>query len=210
MKKIAIIFLSIICFSCSQNSKTEGSSQNFTKDSTTQISKEIIEVEKDTLPLFDTTIFIKSEKQKVISPKFVTRQMVINDLYAYFKKQGRYIERNVPLDLNEDENPTCIRADTTMIYLADLNNDNQLDAIVEYYDFVCYGSSHCNQPYKTIMINKNGKFVFQKEYLYFIPTSYSIDSIKTIKEEVIIYGYDYFCYDHKVTGYLKIHLKHSN
>lgn len=210
MKKTILIFLSIICFSCSPNSKTGVSSQNFTKDSTNQISKEIIEVEKDTLPLFDTTIYIKSEKQKVVSTKSVTKQMVIDDLNVYFKKKGRYIERNIPLDLNEDANPICINTDTTMIYLADLNNDNQLDAIVEYYDFACHGSSHCNQPHKLIAINKKNKFVFQSEYIDFIPTSYSIDSIKTFQEEVVIYGNDYFCYDHKVESYFKVHLKHSN
>jgi hypothetical protein len=227
MKKIAIIFLSILCFSCSQSSKTEISSQNFTKDSINQIAEKTIKVEKDTLPLFDTTIYIKSEKQKVASPKTVSKQMVINDLYAYFKKKGYYLkysvakksdngedifvqEIDVPLDLEDYSELSCINSDTTMIYLADLNNDNQLDAIVEYYDFACYGSSHCNQPYKLIAINKKGKFIFQNEYIDFIPTSYSVDGIKTFQEEVIIYGNDYFCYDHKITGYFKIHLKHSN
>ncbi|AFM05479.1 hypothetical protein Fleli_3143 [Bernardetia litoralis DSM 6794] len=205
MQKI-IILLSILCFSCSQNTKIEDSSQ----DSTNQISQEIVEIKKDTLPLLDTTIFIKSVKQKVDSPKPVYRQMVIEDLYAYFKKKGRYIEHNVPLDLSENENPICINTDTTMVYLADLNNDNQLDAIVEYYDFVCYGSSHCNQPHKLIVMNNENKFVIQSEYLDFIPISYNIDSIKISNQETTIYGYDYFCYDHKVTGYLKVHLKHSN
>lgn len=206
MKKILLLILSMICFSCSQNSKTVV----FSQDSTNQISQEIAEIKKDTLPLFDTTIFIQSAKQKVVSPKPVSKQMVIDDLYAFFKKKGRYIELDVPLDLSEDENPICIRTDTTMIYLADLNADNQLDAIVEYYDFACYGSSHCNQPHKSIMINSGDKFVLQSKYADFISTLYNIDSIKIANQETTIYGYDYFCYDHKVTGYFKVHLKHSN
>ncbi|WP_338815791.1 hypothetical protein V9L05_22605 (plasmid) [Bernardetia sp. Wsw4-3y2] len=209
MRKVILFLCIIICFSCSQKPKTEVSSQNFSKDSINQISQEIAEIKKDTLPLLDTTIFIKSAKQKINSPKPVYKQMVIDDLYAYFKKKGRYIEHNIPLDLNEDANPICIDTDTTMIYLADLNNDNQLDAIVEYYDFACYASSHCNQPYKLIAVNYGNKFVFQSKYLDFIPTFYTIDSVKTNKEETIIYGYDYFCYDHKTTGYFKAHLKHS-
>ncbi len=222
MQKI-IIFLSILCFSCSQKPKTKISSQ----DSTNQISQEIVEIKKDTLPLLDTTIFIKAAKQKIDNPKSVTRQTVIDDLYAHFKKKGYYLKHSiveksddgteilvqqidVPLNLDDYSELECINIDTTMVHLADLNNDNQLDAIVEYYDFACYGSSHCNQPYKLIAISNGNNFVLQNEYLDFIPTSYSIDSVKTSKEETIIYGYDYFCYDHKVTGYFKAHLKHSH
>ncbi|WP_375561683.1 hypothetical protein ACE193_03790 [Bernardetia sp. OM2101] len=208
MKKITIIFLSIICFSCSQNSKTEVSSQNFSKDSINQISSEIVEVEKDTLPLFDTTIYIKSEKQKVDSPKSVSRQMVIDDLYAHFKKKNVCIEGHLVGKQTEYNETICVRADTTEFYMIDLNDDNQLDAIVKYWLTPWGASSHCFQPTKSIMINKSGKFFL--EYEEFIQDHYFIDSVKTNKEETIIYGYEYFCYDHKVTGYFKVHLKHSH
>jgi hypothetical protein len=200
MKKTLIIILSMICFSCSQNSKTEVSSN--------QISQKIVEVEKDTLPLFDTTIFIKSAKQKVNSPKPVSKQMVINDLYSYFKKKNICIEGNLIGKQTMYNETICIRADTTDFYLIDLNNDSRLDAIVKYWLTPWGASSHCFQPTKSIMINKNGKFLL--DYEEFIQDNYFIDSIKTNKEKTTIYGYEYFCYDHKVTGYFKVHLKHSN
>ena len=64
---------------------------------------------------------------------------------------------------------------------------------------------NCFQPANAILLNNNGKLKIQD--IDFIPTNYTIDSIKLVDDFVKIYGYDYDCINHQVIKNFEITLQ---
>jgi hypothetical protein len=115
-------------------------------------------------------------------------------LQEYFIKLGYYQEKDSANTNFEKDLLLCASVDT--LWQLHLNNDRFIDAIVEYQDAPCYGSSYCYVPHTGIIASNNGKYKFIGPDV--IPQSFYIDSIKPKQGYIEIYGGDYDCSEHEV------------
>nr|WP_322624691.1 hypothetical protein [uncultured Flavobacterium sp.] len=144
----------------------------------------------DTIIYIDSLDFLTSDKMDTI--KIKEAELVITN---YFSKIGYYNEQDSAKFNFERAVVLCTGLDT--LHLLHLNPDKCIDAIVEYEDAPCFGSSRCFMPHKAIMTYIANKYRFIARD--FIPSNYFIDSIRAEKGFKVIYGYDYDCGAHEVT-----------
>jgi hypothetical protein len=163
-----------------------------------------LETKKIKLAKLDTTIFLNMPKSVGGNGKngIMTDEMVKKVLFTHYKRQGFIsdIERDAS---NFIQNTNCVLFNNA--YFADLNNDSYTDAILTYWLMGCTSSGHCFQPTKAILLNNKGKLKIQD--IDFIPTNYTIDSVKLVNDFVKIYGYDYDCVNHQVIKNFEITLQ---
>lgn len=142
----------------------------------------------DTLIFIDSLDFIAHGENKLLSDSIA--QIALQE---YFTKLGYYQKKDSATTNFEKDLLLCASVDT--LWKLYFNDDNFIDAIVEYQDAPCFGSSHCYLPHKGIVTLINGKYSFIARD--FMPTAFYIDSIKPKKGFTEIYGGDYDCGKHE-------------
>lgn len=145
----------------------------------------------------------------IVSKKTIVNQNVINDktatktLNAYFKSKGFLIQSEINEDLNiprlpKNKGKNVIEFSEIMLF------NNQL-GVISYYNAKPNAIGHCVQPHKAIISNSEKGLVISDED--FLPNNFTIDSVKTIENNYIIYSDDYNCYHNKSLKKYRIKLK---
>ncbi|NJL76693.1 MAG: hypothetical protein HC892_18400 [Saprospiraceae bacterium] len=99
-------------------------------------------------------------------------------LYSYFKTKGYFTSDNLPDmgKLTESDNYKLSVAYDT-IFITDLNDNQNIDAIITYWLTPPYASGHCWQPHKAIVVGTDKGYRITNEE--FIPDNFAIDSVVT-------------------------------
>ncbi|MEI7595747.1 MAG: hypothetical protein WCK02_08380 [Bacteroidota bacterium] len=90
------------------------------------------------------------------------------------------------------------------IYIVNFKSVVKNFAVVSYYLTPYMASSHCFLPYKALIINSDRGFIVTNED--FIPDNYIIERVENFDNNIVIYCYEYFCYENEIIRYLRIKL----
>src|SRR5215216_2859550 len=133
MKILSIIILTLLFnWDKGQRLDVAGTSKRSSIDSTKQYL--------DTMMVFKN---LKPSTAKQMTR--LTEDLIKSKLYKHYKKQGCFIEDDYPSPLaDKDYDKNTVRYNLT--HFVNLNGDNFVDAIVEYWLIPRGASGHCYQP----------------------------------------------------------------
>lgn len=194
MKKcsINIIYLSFTLFILSCENKNLSKADNTIIDSISSVK------DHDSISVIDTIIVLKKDVTS-FKERVLTSKIAKSILYNHFRKKGYLIQEELKGISKNNESEICVLYDTIF------KLKNSSSAIISYWLSPPYSSGHCFQPSKAIIINTDNGYKITNED--FIPTSFAIDSVKTISNNDIIFGYEYDCVEDNVIRKLIITLK---
>jgi hypothetical protein len=138
--------------------------------------------------------------------KNLTDSIAKKILYNYFKGKGYYNSDNLPdFDKLTDADNDKLSVSINDIFIAELNGNENKDAIISYWVMPPYASGHCWQPHKAIILDTEEGYTITNEE--FIPEYFAIDSVQNVNGRVTVYGYYYDCENHKVLEYIRARIK---
>lgn len=189
----------IILFTSCQTKQRK--SDNNVKDSAVVIKA----VDTNSLSTLDTTIFLSSISNSKYNGIDLNDSIAKNVLYNYFMKKGLLTSDNLPnIAKLTKKDKANLSVEFTSIFKMNLNNNKYTDAVITYWLTPPYANGHCWQPHKAIITDTDTGYQITNEE--FIPDNYAVDSISTVKEQIIILGYDYDCANKKTLKNLKVRL----
>ena len=189
----------IILFTSCQTKQRK--SDNNVKDSAVVIKA----VDTNSLSTLDTTIFLSSISNSKYNGIDLNDSIAKNVLYNYFMKKGLLTSDNLPnIAKLTKKDKANLSVEFTSIFKMNLNNNKYTDAVITYWLTPPYANGHCWQPHKAIITDTDTGYQITNEE--FIPDNYAVDSISTVKEQIIILGYDYDCANKKTLKNLKMRL----
>lgn len=200
--QLTIIFISLFFVLCKSKIKTIDTLNGLDT---------AIKVNNDTpniivLQTLDTTIILSKLEKSNYKGKKLTNMMAKKILYNHFTNKGYYTSDNLPDMSNlseQDAQKLSVHFDTT--YITELNSNKNEDAIITYWLMPPFASGHCWQPHKAIILDTDKGYKIVNEE--FIPENFAIDSVVNNNGQLIVYGYDYDCANHKVLRNLIMHIK---
>ena len=165
--------------------------------------KKELKTKPDTVEtIHDTIIKIVLLKQ-IENQIVVTNEMAANTLHKHFKSKGLLIQSEIDSNLNLPRLPE--NTGKNVIEFVGVNWFSNEIGVIYYYNAPVGAVGHCVQPHNAIISNsENGLTISNEE---FIPTNFSIDSVKIIDNKHIIYAIDYDCYNKVVLKKYRIEIK---
>ncbi len=160
----------------------------------------------DQIETLDTIIKLSEIKHSNHQGASLTEDYAKKILYKHFAAKGFFTSDNLPSmeELTENDNEK-LSVEYKGIFIAGLNNNEKLAAVITYWLTPPYASGHCYQPHKAIILDTGTGYIITNEE--FIPENYLIDSLNTKHGLVTIFGYYYDCVNHTVVKKLKIGIK---
>lgn len=125
-------------------------------------------------------------------------------LYAHFRKQGYLmsedsLEKTMP---TKDENSLLVKF--VSIFKTNLNNNQNVDAIINYWLTPPAANGTCLQPHKAIITDTDDGYRISNED--FMPNDYAIDSVSSFNGKPIIFAQEYDCASHRSLRAVRVQL----
>ena len=154
----------------------------------------------------DTTIFLRGLTKSNYSGLNLTSSYAKKIFYSYFKSKGYLTSDNLQnMEKLKDSDSDKLIVDYDTLFITDINENKNRDAIITYWLTPPYTSGNCWQPHKAIIVdNENGYQLINED---FIPDNFSIDSVVTREHKAIIFGYEYDCVNHKAIRNFRVNLR---
>lgn len=158
---------------------------------------------------FDSVILLKAIEKSNYKGVSLTKVLAKQILYNHFIKQGCFTADNQPqlADLT-DEDSRKMTVEFNDLFYVNLNNNLYNDGIITYWLENPYVNGHCVQPKRAIISDTDDGYKITNEE--FIPDSYLIDSVISKNAQVVVFGREYDCGNHKILRQLKINLRVLN
>jgi len=159
---------------------------------------------QDSLIERDSIINVDFNKQSNYTGKCLNDSLAKEILYDYFNKKGILIADNLSKKTTKkDYNKLCVRYDT--LYLVDLNNNKNTDAIIEYWLAPLASSGHCYQPHKAMIVDQDSGYrIINAD---FISSDFIIDSVSSDNSRIVICGSNFDCSSNQILNRYNLILK---
>jgi hypothetical protein len=159
-------------------------------------------------PTLDTVIELNNIALSTYSGPNLTKRLAKAVLYKHFKGPD-VISDDDTLSTIEiaNANGDLLRIEYDTIYPIDLNHNRFKDALITYWLAPAYGSSHCYQPYRAIIIDTDTGYTITNRD--FIPDNFLIDSVVPDNGRYTIYGSDYECANNRMLRKIKVSLNYN-
>lgn len=197
-----LIHIFIVMLICLTACKTEQHRSFDTVKDSSLINKG---VRLNSTSIFDTTVMLIGINKSNYRSSELNDSLAKTVLYEHFIKRGFWTADNLPNATNmKKENKERLCVEFTSIFKTSLNNNNSSDAVITYWLTPLHAVGNCWQPHKAIILDTDKGYQVSNEE--FIPDNYVVDSVKTVNDQVLIYGYEYECARDKILKNLRIRL----
>jgi hypothetical protein len=159
----------------------------------------------DKLSVLDTTIMLSGIPISKYHGADLTDSLAKVILYSYYKKKGYFNSDNFP-DLGKltDKETDELVVDYDTMFVINMNDNEHIDAVITFWITPPGANGQCWQPHKAIIVDADDGYKITNEE--FIPTNFAIDSIVKLNGQLVLFGSDYDCADHKTLRALRITL----